>query len=195
MGPSPGASDAAHHPPSDLFLARGRVRRCRIPKRGGGTLEAGEVLWWDANCSPAIPNGRNCSPTARYATAQEDAFPRHGRWLAPCSTTGRIILEWRDLPPRSGISCKRENFFGLIIPKEYGGLGFRPMRIPKWCARFRRFAGRRRHSDGPNRWSRRPAERFGHQGVSSQNGCRALPKAARFHVLADQSGGGSDAER
>ena len=38
----------------------------------------------------------------------------------------KINWEWRDLPPEVWDFIKREKFFGMIIPKEYGGLGFSP---------------------------------------------------------------------
>jgi acyl-CoA dehydrogenase len=38
----------------------------------------------------------------------------------------RINWEWRDLPPEAWHFIKRNKFFGMIIPKQYGGLGFSP---------------------------------------------------------------------
>ena len=38
----------------------------------------------------------------------------------------KINWEWRDLPPEVWDFIKRQKFFGMIIPKEYGGLGFSP---------------------------------------------------------------------
>ena len=38
----------------------------------------------------------------------------------------KIFWEWRDLPPDVWHFVKREKFFGMIIPKEFGGLGFSP---------------------------------------------------------------------
>ena len=38
----------------------------------------------------------------------------------------KINWEWRDLPPEAWDFIKRHKFFGMIIPKEYGGLGFSP---------------------------------------------------------------------
>ena len=43
---------------------------------------------------------------------------------AACSTTGEINWELRDLPAQVWEFLKRNKFFALIIPKEYGGLGF-----------------------------------------------------------------------
>src|ERR1700716_3667671 len=38
----------------------------------------------------------------------------------------KINWEWRDLPPEVWDFIKRNKFFGMIIPKEHGGLGFSP---------------------------------------------------------------------
>ena len=38
----------------------------------------------------------------------------------------KINWEWRDLPPEAWAFIKRHKFFGMIIPKEFGGLGFSP---------------------------------------------------------------------
>src|ERR1700710_1459456 len=38
----------------------------------------------------------------------------------------KIHWEWRDLPPEVWDFVKRNKFFGMIIPKEFGGLGFSP---------------------------------------------------------------------
>jgi alkylation response protein AidB-like acyl-CoA dehydrogenase len=36
----------------------------------------------------------------------------------------KINWEWHDLPPEVWAFIKAKKFFGMIIPKEYGGLGF-----------------------------------------------------------------------
>jgi len=38
----------------------------------------------------------------------------------------KIFWEWRDLPHEVWDFIKRKKFFGMIIPKEFGGLGFSP---------------------------------------------------------------------
>jgi acyl-CoA dehydrogenase len=58
-------------------------------------------------------------------TAEEQAFLD-----GPVEQLCRMIDEWQithvhaDLPPELWDYIKRERFFGMIIPKEYGGLGF-----------------------------------------------------------------------
>src|ERR1700748_180225 len=38
----------------------------------------------------------------------------------------KINWEWRDLPPEAWDFIKAKKFFGMIMPKEFGGLGFSP---------------------------------------------------------------------
>ena len=58
-------------------------------------------------------------------TAEEQAFLD-----GPVEQLCRMVNEWQinhvhaDLPPEVWEFIKRERFFGMIIPKEYGGLGF-----------------------------------------------------------------------
>ena len=58
-------------------------------------------------------------------TAEEQAFLD-----GPVEQLCRMVNEWQinhvhaDLPPELWEFIKRERFFGMIIPKEYGGLGF-----------------------------------------------------------------------
>ena len=91
-------------------------------------LEAGDV-WWDAELFTGNPDWAKLLATAPATlTAEEQAFPRRpGRGalrdarrledqLGTCATCRREVWEF----------IKREKFFGMIIPKEYGGLGFSP---------------------------------------------------------------------
>lgn len=58
-------------------------------------------------------------------TAEEQAFLD-----GPCETLCGMVDDWdithvrADLPPEIWEFCKQQKFFGLIIPKEFGGLGF-----------------------------------------------------------------------
>jgi len=102
-------------------------------------LEAGDV-WWDADLFTGNPDWSKLLANAPATlTAEEKAFSTaRSMNSARCSTIGRSIGNGRDLPPEVWDFIKVHKFFGMIIPKEYGGLVFRPMRIPKWCGRFRR---------------------------------------------------------
>src|SRR5258708_22301896 len=90
-------------------------------------LEAGDV-WWDADLFTGNPDW---SKLLRYPpatlTAEEQAF-LNGPVDALCAMLDewKINWEWRDLPPEAWDFIKRQKFFGMIIPKEYGGRFFSP---------------------------------------------------------------------
>lgn len=90
-------------------------------------LEAGDV-WWDADLFTGNPDWSKLLklPQARL-TDEEQAF-HNGPVNELCAMLDewRIFWEWRDLPPDVWHFVKREKFFGMIIPKEFGGLGFSP---------------------------------------------------------------------
>jgi len=87
-------------------------------------LEAGTV-WWDGDLFSGMPDWKklldfNVPPLS----AQEQAFLD-----GPVQELCRRLDDWdiyqrRDLPPEIWDFIKRERFFGMIIPKEFGGLGF-----------------------------------------------------------------------
>ena len=87
-------------------------------------LEAGSV-WWDGDLFSGMPDWNklldfNVPPLS----AEERAFLD-----GPVEELCRRLDDWdiyqrRDLPPEIWDFIKRERFFGMIIPKEYGGLGF-----------------------------------------------------------------------
>lgn len=88
-------------------------------------LEAGTV-WWDAELFSGRPDWRKLldTPPPRL-TAEEQAFV-DGAVEDLC----RMLDDWRitqedfDLPPKVWAFIKQKGFFGMIIPKSYGGLGF-----------------------------------------------------------------------
>ena len=90
-------------------------------------LEAGDV-WWDADLFTGNPDW---SKLLAYAPAkltdEENAF-LHGPVDELCKMLDewKINWEWRDLPPEVWAFIKAKKFFGMIIPKEFGGLGFSP---------------------------------------------------------------------
>jgi len=90
-------------------------------------LEAGDV-WWDADLFTGNPDWSKLLsyPPARL-TGEEKAFI-DGPVDELCAMLDdwKINWEWRDLPPEAWDFIKRNKFFGMIIPKEYGGLGFSP---------------------------------------------------------------------
>ncbi|MET0971055.1 MAG: acyl-CoA dehydrogenase, partial [Tardiphaga sp.] len=90
-------------------------------------LEAGDV-WWDADLFTGNPDwAKLLAVKTATLTPEEQAFmtgPVDG--LCAMLDDWQINWELRDLPPEVWDFIKREKFFGMIIPKGYGGLGFSP---------------------------------------------------------------------
>jgi len=88
-------------------------------------LEAGDV-WWDAELFTGTPDWEKllATPPAKLSP-EEEAFI-----AGPVDDLCRMVDDWkinwelRDLPPEVWDFMKRQKFFGMIIPKEFGGLGF-----------------------------------------------------------------------
>ncbi|HET7268248.1 MAG TPA: acyl-CoA dehydrogenase [Oleiagrimonas sp.] len=98
-----------------------------LPKLGETervALEAGTV-WWDAQIFSGKPDWNylldfECRPL----DAREQAFMD-----GPVASLCRMLDDWeieqrRDLSPEAWEFIKRERFFGMMIPTDYGGLGF-----------------------------------------------------------------------
>ncbi|SEI17013.1 acyl-CoA dehydrogenase [Tardiphaga sp. OK245] len=90
-------------------------------------LEAGDV-WWDADLFTGNPDwAKLLAVKPATLTDEEQAF-----MTGPVDRLCEMIDDWkinwelRDLSPDVWEFIKREKFFGMIIPKEFGGLGFSP---------------------------------------------------------------------
>ncbi|MBB5208058.1 acyl-CoA dehydrogenase [Chiayiivirga flava] len=87
-------------------------------------LDAGTV-WWDGQLFSGAPRWRELLDTALPPLS-----PREQAFLdGPVNALCLQIDDWqvqqhRDLPPAVWETLKRERFFGLIIPEEFGGHGF-----------------------------------------------------------------------
>ncbi|MGH6767594.1 MAG: acyl-CoA dehydrogenase [Xanthobacteraceae bacterium] len=88
-------------------------------------LEAGDV-WWDAELFTGNPDWQILLDTPPAPLSAEEAAFLAGPVDELCAMLDdwRINFEWRDLPPEVWDFLKRNKFFGMIIPKDYGGLGF-----------------------------------------------------------------------
>jgi acyl-CoA dehydrogenase len=91
-------------------------------------LEAGTV-WWEGQLFSGMPDWnvlRNL-PAARL-TAEEQAFLD-----GPTEELCRMLDDWEvthelaDMPEKVWAFIKNHRFFAMIIPKDYGGLGFTPL--------------------------------------------------------------------
>lgn len=88
-------------------------------------LEAGTV-WWEADLFSGMPRWhRLFSTPAPQLSDEEKAF-----LAGPVEELCRRLDDWdimrarRDLPPEIWQFIKDQRFFGMVIPKAYGGLGF-----------------------------------------------------------------------
>lgn len=88
-------------------------------------LEAGSV-WWDGELFSGNPDWEKLLKIPKQElTAEEEAFVS-----GPCEKLCEMINDWqitcelKDLPKNVWQFIKEKGFFGMIIPKKYGGLGF-----------------------------------------------------------------------
>lgn len=88
-------------------------------------LEAGTV-WWEGELFSGRPDWKRLLDLpAPGLSAEEQAFID-----GPLDELCRLIEDWRitdelhDLPPEVWRFIKDKGFFGMIIPRQYGGLGF-----------------------------------------------------------------------
>jgi acyl-CoA dehydrogenase len=90
-------------------------------------LEAGDV-WWDADLFTGNPDWSKLLAVAPATLTDEEKAFLSGPVDQLCAMLDdwKINWEWRDLPKEAWDFIKREKFFGMIIPKEFGGLGFSP---------------------------------------------------------------------
>lgn len=96
----------------------------RISETERTALEAG-VVWLEKDLFSGKPNFKKMlEEPYPQLTDEEQAFLE-----GPVEELCQSLSDWqvwqdRDLPPKTWEILKREKFFGMIIPKEYGGLGF-----------------------------------------------------------------------
>jgi acyl-CoA dehydrogenase len=88
-------------------------------------IEAGDV-WWDAELFTGNPDWKKLLAFAPAKLSDEEQ-----QFLAgPVEELCRMVNEWEvswtlhDLPPQVWEFLKAKQFFAMIIPKKYGGLGF-----------------------------------------------------------------------
>ena len=88
-------------------------------------LEAGDV-WWEGDLFSGNPDWRKLLrfAPARLSAAEEAFLDGPVEELCGMLDDWRINAEWRDLPQEVWSFLRRHKFFGMIIPEEYGGLGF-----------------------------------------------------------------------
>ena len=95
-----------------------------ISKTEKEAIEAG-TTWVDADLFSGKPNFNKLLSIKYSVLSEEEQAFLDGPVEALCSQ----VVDWdvyqsRDFPEHVWDMLKKERFFGLIIPKEYGGLGF-----------------------------------------------------------------------
>ena len=138
-------------------------------------LEAGSV-WWDGELFTGMPDWRRLKnlPPPKL-TPEEQAFLD-----GPTEELCRLLDDWQithelaDMPPNVWQFIKDQSFFAMIIPKEYGGLGFSPLASSMVLAKISSRSATASSTIGvPN--SLGPAELLLHYGTDEQKQ-RWLPR-------------------
>ncbi|HEB99635.1 MAG TPA: acyl-CoA dehydrogenase [Thiotrichales bacterium] len=89
-------------------------------------LEAGSV-WWEGELFSGAPRWRLLLadiPPPRRSPEEQAFIDGTVEELCTMLDDWRITHELKDLPPEVWRFIKDRGFFGMIIPREYGGLGF-----------------------------------------------------------------------
>ena len=88
-------------------------------------IEAGDV-WWDADIFYGNPDwGKLLAfPPARLSDEERQFLAGPVEELCTMIDDWQVNWTLRDLPPEIWAYLKAKKFFAMIIPKEYGGLGF-----------------------------------------------------------------------
>lgn len=88
-------------------------------------LEAGDV-WWDAELFAGNPDWDKLLAIKPAALSPDEQKFLDGPVNQLCAMLDDWKINWelRDLPPEVWDFLKKNKFFGMIIPKEFGGLGF-----------------------------------------------------------------------
>ncbi|WP_026621191.1 acyl-CoA dehydrogenase (plasmid) [Ensifer sp. WSM1721] len=88
-------------------------------------IEAGTV-WWDRELFTGNPDWNRllAMPPAKLSAEEQSFMDGPVRELCAMVDDWKINWEDRDLPREVWDFLRKKKFFGMIIPKKYGGLGF-----------------------------------------------------------------------
>src|SRR6202000_3339305 len=88
-------------------------------------LEAGDV-WWDADLFSGNPDWSKLLATPVASLSADEAAFLNGPAEQLCTMLDDWKINWelKDLPPEVWDFIRANRFFGMIIPKKYGGHGF-----------------------------------------------------------------------
>lgn len=90
-------------------------------------IEAGDT-WWEADLFTGNPDWRKLLDVPAAALTPDEQRFIDGPVAQLCAMLDEWDITWhrRDLPPEVWTFLKTQRFFGMIIPKRHGGLGFSP---------------------------------------------------------------------
>jgi acyl-CoA dehydrogenase len=88
-------------------------------------IDAGNT-WWDADLFTGRPDWKKLLATPAANLSDEEQAFLDGPVEEFCKSLDdwHITHELNDLPPAAWDQIRKNRFFGMIIPKQYGGLGF-----------------------------------------------------------------------
>src|ERR1044071_6865205 len=88
-------------------------------------LEAGTV-WWDGELFSGVPDWQRFMSIGKPKLSPEEQAFLDGPVNDFCAMLDewRITSKDRDIPPEAWVFLKQHKFFGMIIPRHYGGLEF-----------------------------------------------------------------------
>lgn len=106
-------------------LARLRKQLPSISRTERDALEAGNT-WWEKELFSGRPTWHKlyAMPKPSLTQDEQDFLANQVEQLCSMICDWKIVYQDRDLPKEAWDYLKREKFFGLVIPKKYGGLGF-----------------------------------------------------------------------
>jgi acyl-CoA dehydrogenase len=110
---------------SDRLLKIFRRKLPQLSQTEREALDAGTV-WWDGDLFSGKPNWYKllAFPKPTLNKEEKDFLAGPVEQLCGMLDEWRITRELHDLPPNAWQFIKDNGFFGMIIPKQYGGLGF-----------------------------------------------------------------------
>lgn len=88
-------------------------------------IEAGTV-WWESELFRGNPDWSKLmsTPVAKLSAKEQAFLDGPTNELCAMLDDWEITYEHNDLPPHIWDFIKKNKFFGIVIPEEYGGLGF-----------------------------------------------------------------------
>lgn len=99
----------------------------RMPPMSSGerdAIEAGDV-WWEKELFCGQPNWKKLLQMPKPALSAEELLFLENQVETLCQKINEWdVIQHKDLSEDVWDYLKKERFFGLVIPKEYGGLGF-----------------------------------------------------------------------